>query len=345
MDNHMNFGIFINFHVRCGMTQAKAFDESFNLVMEAENLDIDCIWVAEHHFSERFVAASPMVLSCTIAARTSKIRIGTGVVVLPLVDPLRIAEEAATVDHVSKGRFDFGIGRSGLTKYYQGYNVQYSESRPRFLEALEVIMKSWKEDQVSYQGDFYSYENVVVVPQPYQQPHPPIRIAAASEDTFALAGMLGHPILMRATKPIPELKEQLEIFRQARQEAGHDGFGDVALSIPVYVAEDSNRAISEPEASTMEETQYAARELLSSVADEEIKKRLQNLAQTPYSDILKHRVMYGTPEAVVERIEEYRENLGINGLVLEPNYGGRIPNHRVLNSIRLIAEKVMPEFK
>ena len=187
----MNFGVFTDFHVRRSMAQAEAFDESFGLVMEAEKLGIDCIWLAEHHFSERSALASPMVLSSAIAARTSKIRIGIAVQVLPLANPLRIAEEAATVDHVSKGRFDFGIGRSGLTKYYQGYNVPYSESRHRFFEALEVIMKAWKEDLFSYQGEFYSYENVVVVPKPYQQPYPPTRIAAASEDTFSLAGTLG----------------------------------------------------------------------------------------------------------------------------------------------------------
>ena len=343
--DHMNFGVFIDFPVRRGMTQADSFDESLNLVMEAEKLGIDCVWVAEHHFSERFVSASPIVLASTIAARTSKIRIGTGVIVLPLVNPLRIAEEAATVDHVSKGRFDFGIGRSGLTKYYQGFNVPYSESRPRFLEALEVIMKAWKEDQFSYQGEFYSYENVAVVPKPYQQPHPPIRIAAAGEDTFTLAGTLGHPILMRASRPIQQLKERVELFRQARREAGHDGHGDVALTSPVYVAEDSYRALSDPEASTMAEIRYTAEELIKTIVTEEERIRLQNLGHLPYRDILQQRVMYGTFEAVVERIQEYRETLGINGLVLETNYGGQIPNDRVLNSIRLIAEKVMPEFK
>ena len=145
--------------------------------------------------------------------------------------------------------------------------------------------------------------------------------------------------------PVPQLQERLELFRQARQEAGHTGPGNVALSIPVYVAEHPDGALSEPEASTMAAIRYAAEELIKSAASEDVRIRLQNLARIPYSDVLQQRVMYGTPEAVVDRIQEYRENLGISGLVLETNYGGQIPNDRVFNSIRLIAEKVMPEFK
>ena len=342
----MDFGMLTDFHVRRGMTQPEAFDESFGQVTEAENLGLDSIWLAEHHFSpERSVLASPMVLASAIAARTNRIRIGMAVQVLPLANPLRIAEEAATVDHVSKGRFNFGIGRSGLTKYYRGYNVPYSESRRRFFEALEVIMKAWKEDQFSYQGEYYSYEDVMVVPKPYQQPYPPTWIAAASEDTFPLVGALGHPIFIGANMPVPQLQERLQLFREARQEAGHSGPEDVYLRIPAYVAEDADKAVSEPEASTMAAIRYAAGELSRSAASEEGRTRLLNMARVPYSDILRHRVMYGPPEAVVGRIQEYRESLRISGVVLETNYGGQIPNDRVINSIRLIAEKVIPEFK
>ena len=342
----MDFGMFTDFHVRQGMSHPEAFDESFAQVAQAENLGIDSVWLAEHHFSpDRSVLASPMVLSSAIAARTSKIRIGLAVQVLPLTNPLRVAEEAATVDHISKGRFEFGIGRSGLTKYYEGYNVPYTESRHRFLEALQVIMAAWKEEQFSYQGEHYSYQDVTVVPKPYQEPHPPTRIAAASEDTFSLAGGLGHHIFISANTPIPQLQERLALYWDARHEAGHSGPGEISLRIPAYVAEDSAKAASEPEASTRHAIQYAARELIKSVASEEGRTRLLEMANAPYSDILQSRVMYGTPEEVTDRIQEYREKLGITGVVLETNYGGQNPSDRVANSIRLIAEKVMPEFK
>src|ERR687895_1744348 len=153
----MDFGMFTDFHIRPRITQAEAFEESFNQVQAAEKLGMDAVWLAEHHFSpDRSVLASPIVIASAIAARTRRIRIGLAVQVLPLTNPLRVAEEAATVDHISKGRFNFGIGRSGLTKYYEGYNVPYSESRGRFLEALSVILQAWDKAQFSHDGAFFS---------------------------------------------------------------------------------------------------------------------------------------------------------------------------------------------
>lgn len=350
----MDFGVYTEFPVRPGMTQSEAFDESFCQVLVAEKLGIDSAWVAEHHFSpERSVSASPMILASAIAAWTTKIRIGMAVQVLPLANPLRIAEEAATVDHISKGRFDFGVGRSGLTRYYQGFNVLYSESRPRFIEALEVIMKAWSEDEFSYQGEFYSYENVLVVPKPYQQPYPPTWIAVTNKETFGLAGKLGHQIFISisplnnagASSPVPQIQDQLECFHRSRQEAGYSGPGEVSLRIPVYVSEDSGKAFSEAEATTMAAIRYGAEELSKITVTEDASTRLRNLGRLSYSDIIQHRVMYGTPEAVVSRIQEYQETLGIKGVVLDVNFGGQIPNDLVRNSVRLIAEKVMPEFK
>lgn len=342
----MHFGMFTDFHVRQGMTQAEAFDESFAQVTAAEKLGMDSVWLAEHHFSpDRSVLTSPLVIASAIAARTATIRIGLAVQVLPLTNPLRVAEEAATVDHISKGRFDFGIGRSGLTKYYQGYNVPYSESRGRFFEALDVIMKGWQEDSFSHQGEYYSFSDVTVVPKPFQLPYPPIRVAAASEDTFSLMGTRGHPIFVSSSTPVPLLQERLKLYEEALAKAGHEKKGSVALRIPVYLAEDAERARSEPEASTMHGIRYAAAELLSSAASEETAERFRQMASISYDEVLNQRVMYGTPGAVVERLQGYQEQLGISGVVLEMNYGGQIPHDKVMNSLRLIAEQVLPEFK
>jgi alkanesulfonate monooxygenase SsuD/methylene tetrahydromethanopterin reductase-like flavin-dependent oxidoreductase (luciferase family) len=342
----MDFGMFTDFHIRPHASQAEAFAESFKQVEAAETLGMDAVWLAEHHFSpERSVLASPLVIASAIAARTSRIRIGLAVQVLPLTNPLRIAEEAATVDHISQGRFDFGVGRSGLTRYYQGYNVPYTESRERFFEALEIITRGWCQEQFSHSGPYFTFQNVTVVPKPYQQPHPPIRVALASADTFALVGRLGHAIFISANTPMPQMQERLALYRQARQEAGFTAPADIALRIPAYVAETAERAHSEPEASAMHAIRYAAEELINTASTQEIAERFRHLARTPYDDILKQRLLYGTPEAVVDRLQEYQDTLGITGVVLEMNYGGRIPYDRVVNSIRLLTARVLPRFK
>ena len=341
----MNFGMFTDFHVRGGNTQAESFDESFDQVMAAERLGFDTVWLAEHHFSpERAVLASPMIVASAICAKTERIRIGLAVQVLPLTNPLRVAEEAATVDHISKGRFEFGIGRSGLTRYYQGYNVQYEESRPRFLEALAIITKAWNQEQFSYAGQFNSYENVTVVPKPLQQPHPPITVAVAGEDTFPLIGSMGHSIFVSMNTPKEQLINRLAAYTKSRKEAGIEDPGGISIRVPVYVAETRDKAHSEPEESARHALAYAAQELSQTAASPEAATRMHRMANTPYSEILANRVLFGTPDEVVERLQTLQEELGINGIVMECNYGGRIPYAKVINSLRLLSEQVMPHF-
>lgn len=342
----MQFGMFTEFNIRCDGTESEAFDHAFELVDVAERFGMDAIWLAEHHFSpERSVLASPMVIASAIAARTQRLRIGLAVQVLPLTNPLRLAEEAATVDHISKGRFDFGIGRSGLTRYYQGYNIPYEESRSRFAEALEIITKAWTQERFSHAGDYFSFDNVTVVPRPYQQPYPPMHVAVSSPETFETMGRLGHSVFINANTPIDTLQERLALYHQAWRDAGHGGTPDIGLRIPAYVAETAERAHSEPEASTMYAIQYGAQTLSSSAATPEAAARLMQLASVSYDEVLKRRVMYGTPEVIVERCQAFRESLGVTCMVLEMNYGGQLPTERVIHSIRLLTDKVMPAFR
>ena len=138
----MELGIYHEFPVLPGRSQAECFAAGFDIVDASEEYGLDVMWLAELHFDKRrALAASPLVLGTAIAARTERIRIGTSVQVLPLANPLRIAEEAATLDHVSKGRLIFGVGRSGVVKTYEALNIAYSESKDREIECLEIIRR------------------------------------------------------------------------------------------------------------------------------------------------------------------------------------------------------------
>ena len=195
----MDVGIFTMFTVREGSSQFDAFEEWFRLIQQAEDQGIDTFWIGESHFRpERAVMASPLVGASAVAARTERMKIGLAVQVLPLANPLRMAEETAIVDHISKGRLIVGVGRSSFLESYQGYNIDYSESRERFAESLDVLLQAWRKDTFSYQGEFYKFHNVQLVPKTYQKPHPPIRIAVESRDTFTLAGRLGFPIFIKS---------------------------------------------------------------------------------------------------------------------------------------------------
>ena len=213
----MHFGIFMEFESRPGRSQAESFREGFDLVEAADAWGLDGAWLGEMHFNpSRSVLGAPIVVATSIATRTRQLRVGTAVQVLPLNNPLRIAEEAATLDHISEGRFDFGIGRSGSPRAYDLYGVNYAESQARFQEALQIILDAWKGERFSYQGQYYHFENAIISPLPYQQPHPPIRMAATTEETFPRVGEKGLPIFVGLRgMDIPELRVNLQAYRKA----------------------------------------------------------------------------------------------------------------------------------
>ena len=192
----MHVGLVMECDYRMGVTQEEAFDEAFAMADVADEFGLDGVWLAERHFAAPrrpgdpmgagipSVVSVPLVMASAIAGRTKQVRIGTGVSVLPLCHPVRLAEEAATVDQVSRGRLEFGVGRSGFPRSYDGYGIPYAESRARFAENLDIILRAWSEERFSYEGEFYQINDLCVLPKPYQQPHPPIRIAATTRDTF-----------------------------------------------------------------------------------------------------------------------------------------------------------------
>jgi alkanesulfonate monooxygenase SsuD/methylene tetrahydromethanopterin reductase-like flavin-dependent oxidoreductase (luciferase family) len=339
----VEIGLFTEFQCPAGMTEATAFDESMAQMRAAEDLGFDAVWLGELHFQkDRSVLASPLVVAGAIAGCTRRVKIGIAVQVLPLSHPLRLAEDVATVDHLSRGRLDFGVGRSGLPGHYQGFNIPYEESRDRFFETLEILQKAWTQERFSHEGRYYQFRDVCVVPKPYQQPHPPLRVAATTQETYPIMGRLGHRLFVAVrTNSISDLERFIGGYHEAWREAGHPGRGDVALLVPVYLARTAREAREEPEASTMHWFRSIA-ESLSHSTTPQAREQAQRLATVSYDEILREQVVYGTPDAVLERLGALREALGFTSLLAWMNVGGQIPHARVLASMRLFAERVAP---
>ena len=349
----MEFGSFMEFHTRDGLGQPAAFDESFAHVDMAEELGLDAVWMAESHFSPgRSVLSAPLVLGAAIAARTRRIKVGTAVHVLPLGNPLRTAEEAATLDHVSAGRFEFGVGRSGLPGSYEGYNISYAESRERFFEYLEIILEAWTSERFSYAGKYYTFDDVCLVPKPFQSPHPPVRIAANTASTFSVVAGMGFPVFIGLRgQGLSQVAEHVDSYMRAWQDAEHEAPADVSLRVPVYVAEDRDAALSEPEESFMRQFRRLGGQLATSTAraggdDAEGRaERAEELASLTWERVQREKVAVGTPEMVVERIQELKEALQLSGVVAEFNAGELLPPEAVSRSLKLFCERVIPAFK
>ena len=349
----MEFGIFHEFACREGQSEAEVFAEGFDLVDAAEAWGLDALWLAELHFAPgRSVLAAPLTIASAIAARTTRLKIGTAVQVLPLADPLRLAEETATVDQISRGRLIFGVGRSGFPRAYDAYGIPYAESRERFAEALAVIRAAWTCPTFSYQGSYYRYDRVSVTPRPYQQPHPPIRVAANSPETFPAIGQQGYPILAAVRLgTLSELVPHIQAYRAAYRAAGHAGEGQVFLRVPVYVAATEEQASAEPEASIMRFYRGLGSQLEATAtvagaqAGERRGERGQRLQEITWDEARREKVIVGTPATVAERLHALCQELGLDGILAELNCGGLVPLARVRRALQLLCEQVLPQFR
>jgi alkanesulfonate monooxygenase SsuD/methylene tetrahydromethanopterin reductase-like flavin-dependent oxidoreductase (luciferase family) len=352
-ESAMEFGMFHEFPSLPGRSETEAFDEAMEQVDAAERYGLDAMWLAEIHFApERTYLSAPLPIAAAIAARTRRMKIGIAVQVLPLCHPLRVAEEAATVDQISNGRLIFGVGRSGFPRTYQAYGVPYAESQERFAETLDIILRAWTQPKFSYDGKYHSFTDVHLVPKPYQKPHPEVRVAATSPDTFAKIGALGFPIFVAVRLGVlSELAPLIAEYHEAWRKAGHPGKGGVYLRVPVYVAETEAGAYEEPRASIMQFYQEMAAIMAASAnaagtrAIENRAGRAAHLGNVSYEEALREKLIVGTPAQVVARLKALQAELGLDGILAEMNCGAQIPHQRVLRSLELLCKEVIPHVR
>jgi alkanesulfonate monooxygenase SsuD/methylene tetrahydromethanopterin reductase-like flavin-dependent oxidoreductase (luciferase family) len=204
----------------------------------------------------------------------------------------------------------------------------------------------------SYHGKYYHFENANVSPRPYQLPHPPIRMAATTEETFPRVGAMGLPVFVGLRgMDIPELRVNLQAYRKAWQEAGHAGNGNVFLRVPVYAGVTEPGALEEPHDSIMYYFTRQANLQRSSVGRagtgpvERRQSRAERLATLTYEEILHTKVAFGTAAGLIDRLGQMQDELGLDGIVAELNAGGQILPERVKRSLHILTHEVMPAFK
>ena len=345
----MQLGMFLEFPRAAGSSYQEAFEASFALVDEAERLGVDSVWLAEYHFNPGRVLSSPMLIATAIAARTERIRMGLAVQCLPLGHPVRLAEEAATLDQLSNGRLEYGVGRGTFPNVHEGFNTPFAESRGRFEESLEIIKKAWTEDTFTFEGEFYQCRDLCVEPKPRQEPHPPIRVGITSAESFPITGRMGYPILINPSRvfTLDELAEHIEAYRRAWDEAGHAGEPEVGLRVPIYVAETEEQAYNDPREGAIFMYQRLGNRVASyadyGATTGDWQQEGDRILGMEYDDWLRDKVAYGTPDAVAERIRQLRDSLGLTQFIYEIDLGNQLPYELQLNSLRLFNEEVAPQ--
>ena len=344
----METGLFLEFPVIDEVSDQQAFREGFRMAEEADRLGVESVWLAEYHFIPFSVLSSPVSVATAIASRTQRVRIGLGVLLLPLGNPIRIAEEIATLDHISEGRLDLGIGRGTFPEHHDAFMSPYPESRGRFEEYLEIILKAWTTEQFSFEGEHYQCYDLAVRPKPYQRPHPPIRIGITSAETFPIVGRMGYPVFVNPSRvfALSDLAQHVQAYQTAWQEAGHPGSGNVGLRLPVYLAETGEQAYHEPRESTVTQLQNLGNRVAASAGRKGTTGNWQaesdRILNMTYDDWLRDKVVYGTPESVLDRLLQLKEELQLSQIVFENNLGRRIPIELQMKSLRLLVDEVVP---
>jgi alkanesulfonate monooxygenase SsuD/methylene tetrahydromethanopterin reductase-like flavin-dependent oxidoreductase (luciferase family) len=327
----MEFGVFHEF-LSAGATQPVSFAQSFEQIAAAEAWGLDIVWLAEIHMNPtRCLVSAPLTVLSAIAAKTTRIRLGPAVQLLPLGHPLRLAEEAATIDQISGGRLVFGVGRSAFPGAYRAYGIPYEESQVMFAESLDIIKRVWTEPVASHEGHYWRFDKFTLVPRPVQTPHPEIRIAASQPATYGAIGTLGYPLLcaLRASA-IDDLPGNLKAYRAAWRAAGHAGEPRAYLQIPIHIAENQEQAEAEAHDGLMRFASYRA-----------------DLVRGPltFEGVLRQKGIVGTPDKVAARIAELRETTGLDGISAEINVGSLLTHEQVMRSLRLFCQDVVPRFR
>jgi alkanesulfonate monooxygenase SsuD/methylene tetrahydromethanopterin reductase-like flavin-dependent oxidoreductase (luciferase family) len=309
-------------------------------------IGFDSVWLGELHFSRAFsILADPLMVLAAAAQRTTRIRLGTAVTLLPLHHPVKLAEEAAVADILSNGRLEFGVGRGTAPAHYAGYEIAQDESRARFEEALDFILQAWTQDRFSFEGKYFRAHDLSVVPRPVQTPHPPVRIAANSPDTFPLAARRQLPIF--ATPLINPPDKLLAGLAQYRKGLPTGVRADAALAFPVHVTTSRARARQECEAGLLHFLREAGQRLRP-LGDADIKsfeawrQVIARIDAVTYEDIDREMAVFGEPDYCVERIQWLQREYQMDEFICYFNQGGLMDHALVRDSMTRFAREVLP---
>ena len=347
----MRFGLHFLLSCTDRQTPRQLYREAIEQAVAGEALGFESAWPVEHHFNlEVSSLACPVLLLTAIAERTERMRLGTAIVQLPLSHPLRVAEELATLDVLSGGRVEFGVGRGANPGHFVGLGVPLSESRDRLSEGLALIHKAWTEERFSFEGQYFKAHNLSLVPRPIQTPHPRVHVAANSPDTAVFAGRGGYSALFAShINPFPRLRELVAVYRQARIEAGHPEAtpDDITLLMPTYVAPTLEQVRREFEPSLLHASKLATSLMRVAIAkcksDAErnaLLPLLERVRSIDFAQVQDTIGIVGTPDQCRDRLALIQREFSPGRVITWFNYGGLVPHHDALQSMRCFAETV-----
>jgi alkanesulfonate monooxygenase SsuD/methylene tetrahydromethanopterin reductase-like flavin-dependent oxidoreductase (luciferase family) len=336
----MRFGLFGGARTALGVqpSDSQQLYDFVDYVTEAEELGFESVFLVEHHFTGFGQISASLNLLCYLAARTTRMRLGTAVMVLPWHNPALLTEQAATVDVLSNGRLDLGVGRGYRYSEFAGFRMSMDEAEARYQECLAFIKKAWTSDgRFSHDGTYWHYDNVVIEPAPIQRPHPPLWIGANSDASIEKAAKAGFNLLLAQHGTPEECGRKVAVYRRAVESLGRsfDPFsvGTTRAFHMAHTAAERERQhelrirflrtvrqLSEPPPGVT-----AGGHFRPFAGDEDMKQHTET------------DTLIGTPEEIIGRLKDY-EAAGVQHLLLIDVGASR-------ESLRIFGREIMPHFR
>jgi alkanesulfonate monooxygenase SsuD/methylene tetrahydromethanopterin reductase-like flavin-dependent oxidoreductase (luciferase family) len=309
---------------------ASVYARALQRIEVMDRTGYDAVWLAEHHFSSFSVCPSVHMMGVLAAARTTRLRIGTGVSLAPFYHPLRLAEEVALLDVLSGGRVNWGAGRGFARVEFENFGVPPEESTSRFHETVEIVLRAWTEERLSFAGTHFRFDGVEVLPKPLQRPHPPVWMAAGSAAAIDWAASRGFSILLSPHDTHGEIGQKRLAYAARLAAAGFSVEGrDLPVARLVAIADTAARAaeVARRGAQWIVDSYFGAQHRPVGITDPAAP------GTDPIERYLDDVIVCGTAEAVLEQIIRLREEIGLDYLLAAPL------SHQ---SFTLLTEQIVP---
>ncbi len=334
----MKIGFFITNQYLPGESMPRKIEESAEQVRAARDAGFDLICTGQHYLAAPYQMSASFPLLARMAAEAGDMEVAATVILVPLHNPVELAESVATMDAICNGRFIFGVGLGYRDEEYTAFGLERRERVSRLREALEVMKLLWTQEEVEFEGKYYRVPRVSPATHPVQQPHPPIWVAANNDVAIRRAARWGYPWLVNPHATMEMVAGQWQGYKAALEQAGQPTPEALPMMRELYVAQDRETAYVESEPYLASKyAAYAAWGQDKALPGEES-------FSVPYQDLARDRFLLGSPEDVVGEIRRYEQELGVNYLIFRMQWPG-MSQEQTLRQIELLGREVIPQVR
>ena len=336
----MQIGLFHSIQWPAGSEQSDRYGQALRQAELAEAIGFDSIWLTEHHFSRHGIVSDSLAVLAYLAARTERVRLGTAVTVLPLHDPVRLAETAATVDMLSGGRLDLGIGRGYQSGEFSGFGLDIGDKVSRFEEAVEVLQRAWGHDSpFTHHGTHWQYRDCAPQPRPIQRPHPPIWQATESTEGMLASARHDWGILFPQGSSLSRVESKMSDYHKALDEAGRaPDEAKVYLARGFYTAPSTEQAWDDAAGPYIDFLTLAGQLAGATGLPGDHAGASDNPERMDAG--IRQSAIFGSPDDCITSFRRIRD-LGIERVMLFVHMG-KMPHQKIVDSLELFGKEVLP---